>query len=154
MKQITTALILMISLALSAQKEKTDLDYDKKTGIVTVNAVPVFKVDEEKSSTEPGGKDYTIKSLDGKNLILLVIHSYKDWHEVSKYNPDGRVIYYSVRFFDDKKSKCEISYDLFKKIMKKIHNADLIKDGKLDDSAIEIFVMKNGTKFSDLEDRR
>ena len=154
MKQLVTALILMASLATFAQKEKTDLDYDKKTGIVSVNEAPVFKVDEEKSNTEPGGKDYTIKSLDGKNLILLVIHSYKDWHEVSKYNPDGRVNYYTVRFFDEKKSTCEIGYDFFKKEMKKIHTADLIKDGKLDDSAVEIFVMKNGTKFSDLQGRR
>ncbi len=144
----------MIALTVSAQKEKEDLDYDKKTNTVTVNDAPVFKVVEEKSSSEPGTKDYTIQSMDGKNLILLINHSYKDFHEVSQYNKDGVVRYYTVRFFDDKKSTCEISFDFFKKTMKKIHSAGLIKDGKLDDSSIEIFVMKNGTKFSDLQGRR
>lgn len=72
MKNILTALLLILSMVVSAKKEKTELEYDKKTGVVAVDGASVFKVIEEKSSNHPGMKDYTIQSLEGKNLLLLV----------------------------------------------------------------------------------
>ena len=154
MRKFLSILICLVALGASAQKEKVEVDYDKKAGIVTVNESPVFKVIEEKSSAFPGMRDYTIESLDGKKLMILIYNSYKDYHEVSQYNKDGSVSYYEVAFLNENKDKAEIRYNLFKSIMKLIYTNDLIKDGKLDKEAVDVFVMKNGSKFSELRDRR
>jgi len=154
MKKVLTLLLITVSIAISAKKEKTELEYDKKTGIVTVDGASVFKVVEEKSSIHPGVKDYTIQSLDGKNLLLLVFDNYEDYHKVSQSNPNGKVNFYKVTFFDASKSKCEISYNFFKSIMKLIYTNGLIKEGQLDTEKVEIFITKNGMRFSELKDRR
>jgi len=154
MRKILSILICLVALGASAQKEKVDVDYDKKTGVVTVNEAPVFKVVEERSSTFPGMKDYTIESLEGKKLMILIFNSYKDYHEVSQYNKDGSVSYYEIAFLNENKDKAEIRQNFFKSIMKLIYTNDLIKDGKLDKEAVDVFVMKNGNKFSELRDRR
>jgi hypothetical protein len=154
MKKILTAILLLTAISTFAQKEKVDVDFDKKTGIVTINDVPAFKAIGEKSSFAPGMKDWTIQNLEGKPLFILVYSWFQDYHSVSKSNPSGNVSYYEVKFLDNQKSNCEISNNFFKSILALIYRNGLIKDGKLDSEAVDLFVTKNGNKFSELKRSR
>ena len=148
MKKIFSVLMLLaFFVTAQAQKEKVKLEYDKKTGIVSTETEPVFKVLEEKSAQLPSAKDYTIQNLEGKNLFILAWNDFEDARERSQSNPNGRVIYYEVTFLNEKKDKVEIAYNTFMNIMKVIYHSDLIKDGKLNPEAVELFVIKNGNKF-------
>ncbi len=148
MQRILLTLFIFVSaVTAQAQKEKVKLDYDKKTGIVSTETVPVFKVLEEKSAQLPSAKDYTIQNLEGKNLFILAWNDFEDARERTQSNPNGSVIYYEVTFLNEKKDKVEIAYNTFMNIMKLIYNSHLIKDGKLNPEAIELFVIKNGNKF-------
>ena len=140
-------MLLAFFVTAQAQKEKVKLEYDKKTGIVSTETEPVFKVLEEKSAQLPSAKDYTIQNLEGKNLFILAWNDFEDARERTQSNPNGRVIYYEVTFLNEKKDKVEIAYNTFMNIMKLIYRSDLIKDGKLNPEAVELFVIKNGNKF-------
>lgn len=148
MKKIFSALMLLaLFVTTQAQKEKIKLAYNKKTGIVSTETEPVFKVLEEKSAQLPTAKNYTIQNLEGKNLFILACNVFEDARERSQSNPSGEVIYYEVTFLNEKKDKVEIAYNTFMNIMKVIYHSDLIKDGKLNPEAVELFVIKNGNKF-------
>jgi len=142
---------LLISGTLDAQKKpKLKLDYDKESGIVSNEGELLFKVVEERSAHLPSAKDYTIQSMEGKNLLMLVYNDFYDGRTVSQANPKGRVIYYDVVFFNANKDRAEVGYNLFMGMMKMIHNGNLIKGGELDPQAVEVFMMKNGNgKFSE-----
>ncbi len=148
MKKIFSAFMLLaFFVTAQAQKEKVKLTYNKKTGIVSTETEPVFKVLEEKSAQLPTAKNYTIQNLDGKNLFILACNVFEDARERSQSNPSGEVIYYEVTFLNEKKDKVEIAYNTFMNIMKLIYRNDLIKDGKLNPEAVELFMIKNGNKF-------
>lgn len=146
---ISFILFLTFSFAQKNKKEKYNLDYDKETGIINVNGTEVFKFTEQKNLN--GGKDYTLISLDDKNLILLSHNSYKDSHAVSESNPTGNVRYYNVIFFDENKSKCQIPANFFKTMMAEIDKSNLIEEGRLNPSAVELFVAKYGMHYDELK---
>jgi len=49
---------------------------------------------------------------------------------------------------NEKKDKVTIAHNMFMNIMRLIYRSDLIKDGKLNPEAVDLFVIKNGNKFS------
>ncbi|MCF8256801.1 MAG: hypothetical protein K9J06_04575 [Flavobacteriales bacterium] len=141
--------LLFAGTADAQKKAKLKLDYDKESGIVSNEGELLFKVVEERSAHLPSAKDYTIQSMEGKNLLMLVYNDFYDSRKASQSNPKGRVIYYDVAFFNEAKDRAEVGYNLFMGMMKMIYNGNLIVGGELNKEAVEVFMMKNGQrKFS------
>lgn len=125
-----------------AQKEKLDIDYDKKTNIATVNGTQVFKILKE---TNASGTTYTVQSLDGKTLITFVPVFYTDSREVSQSNPNGRRGYNDIVFEDAPDIKADMVWFGMNQSIKMIYENHLIVDGKLDVEAAKLFARKQGT---------
>lgn len=136
--------ILLAGIADAQKKSKLKLDYDKESGIGSNEDELLFKVVEERSAHLPTAKDYTIQSMEGKNLLMLVYNDFYDGRTVSQANPKGRVIYYDVVFFNEVKDRAEVGYNLFMGMMKLIYNSNLILGGELNNEAMEVFMMKSG----------
>jgi hypothetical protein len=100
-------------LLMHRRKANLKLDYDKESGIVSNQGELLFKVVEERSAHLPTAKDYTIQSMEGKNLLMLVYNDFYDIRTASQSNPTGRVIYYDVVFFNEVKDRAEVGYNLF-----------------------------------------
>src|SRR6218665_813204 len=95
-----------------------------------------------------GGKyDYTIKSLDGTALMFWQFQEYNNPKEVNNSNPQGRVTYFSITFYNDKQ-QCEADPMATKKgIAKYIVDHHLIQNGTINQEAENNFVLIHGKKL-------
>jgi hypothetical protein len=141
MKKVLLALILAVSSAAFAQKQKVTVEDD----IIYVDGVE-YATMEKKGSASP---TYTIKSLAGAALMSWQFYEFNDPKEVENANPQGRVTYYQVTFFGDKQ-QCEIKPTMVtqKGVAKCIVENELLKDGIIDQEAENNFVLINGMKFT------
>ncbi len=145
MKRVIVVIILMLPIALFAQKVKLG----DKTNQVTIDGVNSFKI--ERSGCGWGMPDchFDVFDNDGNKVIRINYKEFKSPMERKASNPEGIVRYYEYIFLDSK-SKAEIEYLYMKeeKVAKNIVKNNLIVDGKLNDKAVEEFVLVHGTDFS------
>lgn len=145
MKRVIVVIILMLPIALFAQKVKLD----DKTNQVTIDGVNSFKI--ERSGCGWGMPDchFDVFDNDGNKVIRINYKEFKSPMERKASNPEGIVRYYEYIFLVSK-SKAEIEYLYMKeeKVAKNIVKNNLIVNGKLNDKAVEEFVLVHGTDFS------
>jgi hypothetical protein len=127
-----------------------DVDFDKKTNELTIDGKPAFKIEREGCGFGDIECYYKMLDLNGKFLFRANMREFNSPVEVSQSNPKGRVIYLEF-VFPETKQKAEIVFPGIKseKVGKVIVKNGLIKDGALDQKAIDDFVFNSGTPFSD-----
>ena len=127
-----------------------DVDFDKKTDEVIVDGAKVFKI--ERSGCGFGSVDchYDIFDLEGNKLFKVNYRDFNSPVEVSKANPEGTVRYFEFVFFTSKQ-KAETDFTGIKEIhlAKFIVKNKLVKDGKINQPAVDEFVFSAGTPFAD-----
>lgn len=121
------------------QKNKIKIKKD----IVTVNKKPVFKLVRDVRLNL-----INLESLKGKKLALFKVEDYYDSQRVEQANPKGRVVYYAVTFLDATMHKCELDPSTRKGLARNIIEFHLVKDGQLNEQAVDQFVKIFGNKFS------
>lgn len=141
---LVLGLLILMNFTMNAQ----DMDYDKKTGIVTAGGVEQFKMEEIKSPTFYGMDDIFIKNTAGKELMFLKMDEYNDPQRVSSSNTNGREIYIQINFLNDA-TTAEVNYYVRnKKIAELIYDAKLIVNGEIDPEAQKKFIMVHGNRFT------
>jgi hypothetical protein len=137
---IFSLLSFLFATSSFSQKDKIEVDKD----LVSLNGTPIFKIEIFKMQT------FNLKDLNDNKLAIFNFMTYTDVNKISSNNPKGEVQYFDVTFFNDDMDSCEIPvYGLKKAIAKLIIDYDLVKDGKLNETAVKQFVKVNGKKFSE-----
>lgn len=141
---ITNILLFFFTFNIHSQEEKVTVKKD----LVSVNDSPVFKI---VSTNHMNG--YTLYNLTDEKLAIFNLQSYSDPQQITSANPNGRISYLDITFLNGDMDKCEIRNAFMKKgLAQLIISEGLIKDGKLDETAVKQFCRINGMKFS--EDRK
>ena|SRR4028119_1624057 len=151
MKRLILSLLILLPLAASAQK----IEHDDETNQITVDGVHAFDVKKENCGWS--GMDdchFDVYDLSGKKVIRANYRSFNSAAEISRSNTHGTERYYEFIFLDSKQ-KAEVDYLSLKEkhLAKTIVKAGLIVDGKLNEKAVEEFVLVHGTRFSEKERR-
>ncbi|CAN5917299.1 hypothetical protein BH11BAC7_BH11BAC7_14960 [soil metagenome] len=133
-------LFLTATLTVSAQKQKITLDDDT----IMVDGQQ-YGILEKKMGV---GFHYTVRSMDGKELMYLLFLEFNDPSEINSANPKGNVPYFEVTFLGSGK-KCEIPTATKKGLAKMIVENNLLKGNDVDAEAEKRFILINGTKFSE-----
>lgn len=137
---ITSILLLLFSFNSFSQKQKVKV----KDDLVTLDGTAMFKM---VSTKYPDA--YTIYNLQDEKLAIFNAQYYRDAQQVTAGNPEGRVAYFEITFFNGDLDQCEIQIVGFKKhLAERIINEELIVDGQLNQSAVKQFCAINGSKFS------
>jgi hypothetical protein len=119
-----------------------------KKDLVSIDETPVFTI---VSTSYPNA--YTLYNLNNEKLAYFFAQFYSDPRHINNANPQGKVSYFDITFFNEAMDKCEIRIVGFKKhLAELIISEGLVKEGKLDEAAVKQFCRINGTKFS--EDRK
>ena len=119
-----------------------------KKDLVSVDETPVFTM---VSTSYPNA--YTLYNLNNEKLAYFFAQFYSDPRQINNANPQGKVSYFEITFFNEAMDKCEIRIVGFKKhLAELIISEGLVKNGKLDEAAVKQFCRINGMKFS--EDRK
>lgn len=140
----TTILLFFFTFNIFAQEQKVTV----KNDLVSVNGSPVFILI---STNYPDA--YTLLNLSKEKLAVFNAQFYSDSKQITPGNPQGRIGYFDITFFNEEMDKCEIRIVGAKKqLAQLIISEGLIKDGKLDETAVKQFCRINGMKFS--EDRK
>jgi len=138
MKTLLITTILFFSFSSLSQKVKV------KNDLVTLDGTAMFKMI---SSNYPDA--FTFFNLEDEKLAIFNANYYRDPQQITAGNPEGRVAYYDITFFNEDLDKCEIQIVGFKKhLAERIINEKLFEDGKLNETAIKQFCAINGSKFS------
>lgn len=143
-KLIIGSLLLIFSLNNISYAQKVTV----KDDIVSVDGTPVFSLVSVKY---PDG--FTLFNLNNEKLAVFNAQFYTDSKQITPGNPQGRIGYFDITFLNQNLDKCEIRIVGFKKqLAQLIISEGLVKDGKLDETAVKQFCRINGMKFS--EDRK
>lgn len=138
---------LLLCLPLVSLSQKVDLN--SKTNEVTVDGVHSFNI--ERSGCGFGMVDchFDVFDTTGTKVIRINYRDFKSLVERQPSNPDGIVRYYEFIFLASK-TKAEIEFMGIKeeKLAKTIVKNHLFNGGKLDEKAVEEFVLVHGTYFS------
>lgn len=141
---ITSILILFQVFNSYSQKQRVTVKKD----VVSVDETPVFTLVYQNYP-----EALTLYNLNNEKLAILKAEGYSDSRRITNANPQGKVNYFDITFFNQDMDKCEIQIVGFKKqVAQYIVSEGLVKEGKLDDSAVKQFCRINGMKFS--EDRK
>ncbi len=123
-KSVLVVLLLTISLQGMAQKVKI------KKGIVAIDEVEVYKLDEE-------GKSNTLSTNDGNEFITYIKDGFEEWKNGMRFY----TTVYIVKFLS---SGRELYTDLSEKdLIKAIYKSNMVgPGGKIDEEKANIFVNK------------
>jgi|GEM_PF-492905 len=146
MKRLLTIALFLLSGSIAfSQKEKIDVKGDT----VYVSGVKQFIVESKMMATQ-----FLVKSMDGQMLMTFFIESYNHPSKVNNANTQGREVYCEVTFIGSGQ-KCD--FDPMgaskKMIAKQILDNNLIKEGKTDTDAENLYVMVNGRRFAEERNR-
>lgn len=140
-----TLFILLTSItSLLAQKPK----YDKKTNEVSVEGEHVFNI----IRTCDFGQNcrFDVYDLAEERVMRINFLSFKSPVEVSSSNPTGNVDYLEFIFLESgKKAEYSIAPIHPKRVAAIIVSNNLIEEGKLNEEAVDEFILTNGTRFSE-----
>ena len=132
---ITFILLGILSFNAVAQEIK----YDKKTGLVLVNGKEAFYFTSVGNVFDPA---YKLEDLNHKELAFF--KTFKTGEEYSS-NAGGMVGVYVYRVtFSNSLNTCDVKQFASKIILKDIVNYGLVKNGEIDSSAEERYVLGNG----------
>lgn len=142
---LTIGILLLLSRINSfSQEQKVIIKKD----LVSVNDTVVFKLISTKYPDA-----YTLYNLNNEKLAVFNTQFYSDSKQITPGNPQGRIGYFDITFFNEDMDKCEIRIVGAKKQLGQlIISEELVKDGKLNETAVKQFCRINGMKFS--EDRK
>lgn len=140
---ITLAILPVLAFA---QKPK----YDEKTKMVSLDGKDLFKLDRIGCGFGMVDCHYDIYDLQDNKIFRINFREFNSPVEVSSNNPKGRVTYFEFIFLASRQ-KAEVEELGIKqeKVAKMIIANNLIKDGKLDEKAVDEFILVNGTPFSE-----
>lgn len=127
-----------------------NIDFDKKTDEVIIDGVKSFKIERVDCGWNPVDCHYDILDLEGNKLFKVNYRDFKSAVEISRANPQGIVRYLEFVFFSSKQ-KAETDFMGMKEIhlAKFILKNKLVKDGKINQPAVDEFVFSSGTPFAD-----
>jgi len=127
-----------------------DVDFDKKTNEVTIDGVKSFKIERVDCGWNPVDCHYDILDMEGNKLFKVNFRDFKSSVEISRANPQGIVRYLEFVFFSSKQ-KAETDFMGMKEIhlAKFIVKNKLVKDSKLNQTAVDEFVFSTGTPFAE-----
>lgn len=138
---ITNILLFFFTFNCYSQEQKVTV----KNDLVSINGSPVFKL---VSTNYPNA--YTLYSLNNDKFAVFNAQFYSDSKQITPGNPQGRIGYFDITFFNDSMDKCEIRIvGMKKQLAQLIISEGLVKDGNLDETAVKQFCRINGMKFSD-----
>jgi len=139
--------VLLLSLPLAALAQKVNVD--KKTNMVTVDKVYSFKIDRFDCGIGATNCHFDVSDTSGTKVLRINFREFKSFAERNASNPEGRIVYYEFVFLTSK-TKAEINFVGGKeeKVAKAIVKNNLFLNGKLNEKAVEEFVLVNGTPFS------
>ena len=141
------SIILIFVLGISSLTFAQEVEFNKKTNVVSINGVESFIIEDANFDSES-----IVKDLSGKKLAIFAADSYSDPREVTSGNPKGIVTFMSVVFLTEAIDKCEISsagVGLRKNLAKHLVENEIIKDGQLNPDAIKRYVAIYGSEYSD-----
>ncbi len=144
-KTFLTFGLFIACLCLQAQK----IEHDKKSNQVTIDGQAVFRLTRENCGFEV---DCHFEAFDADNNKVIRVN-YKDFtspSEISRSNPNGTVRYYEYLFLETKQ-RAEMDFFAIspKSIAKVIIANNLILNGKLNQKAVDEFVLVHGTPFAE-----
>lgn len=116
-----------------------NIEYDKKTGLVMVDGKAAFYFTLVGKAIDP---DFKLENLDHKELAF-----YKSMQIGEKYNTfSGKMqgVYVYRVTFSNSLNTCDVEMNMTKFIVKDIVNYSLVKNGEIDPSAEERYVLGNG----------
>ena len=143
-KQVTTILLLFFTFNLFSQEQKVTVKKD----LVSVDGSAVFTL---VATNYPDA--YTLYNLNNEKLAVFSSQFYSDSKQITPGNPQGRIGYFDITFFNADMNKCEIRIVGAKKqLAQLIISENLVKEGELDETAVKQFCRIHGMKFS--EDRK
>ena len=141
-KIITIVLFLSVYTSVCYSQEQ---NVKVKKDLVSVNEIPAFNMI---STNYPDA--YTLYNFENEKLAIFNALFYNDPKQVTDGNPQGRIGYFDITFFNGDLDKCEIKIVGFKKqLAELIVQEGLIQEGKLNETAVRQFCRVNGTKFSE-----
>ncbi|MFT6923148.1 MAG: hypothetical protein ACJA1C_002158 [Crocinitomicaceae bacterium] len=123
-------------------------EYEKKTNKVKLDDVHLFDL----IRTCDNGQNcrFEIFDLSGKKIIRINHRSFKSLVEKTDTNPDGTVRYLEFIFLESgQKAEYDSSVIKQKRVAKLVVTNNLIKDGVLNEEAMNEFILVNGTPFSE-----
>jgi hypothetical protein len=146
MKNLLLLSLILIPSFLSAQKPK----YDEKTRIVSLDGKDQFKLDRTGCGFGMVDCHYDVYDLEDKKLFRINFREFNSPVEVSSSNPKGRVTYFEFVFLASRQ-KAEVEEAGLKqeRVAKLILANNLVRDGKLNELAVDEFILVNGTRFSE-----
>lgn len=145
--EIMKSIILIFVLRISSLTFAQEVEFNKKTNVVSINGVESFIIEDANFDSES-----IVKDLSGKKLAIFAADSYSDPSEVTSGNPQGIVTFMSVVFLTETIDKCEVPSEgigLRKNLAKHLVENEIIKDGQLNPDAIKRYVAIYGSEYSD-----
>lgn len=137
----------MITTGVFAQKA------DVKNDQIIYEGKAIAQVEKDGCGALSPSCNFYISSLSGEPLITVVALDMTDPEQANAGNPEGKVHFLRFSFtgFDD---VAEIRNPAMlntrpKDVAQSIVKARLIKEGTLDETAVENFIRANGTRFTD-----
>lgn len=147
MKTIFSFLFLLFVSVASAQK--TEVTWDEESHFATVNGMDAFKIERFDCGFGAVDCHYDVWDLSGNKVMRINLRDYNSVTQISKSNPQGRVVYYEVIFLPTREI-CEVDFSGIKteKVARMIGKAQLFQDGALNLRAAEEFVLVHGRPHS------
>ncbi len=146
MKIILISILIVLPFITIAQKIKLD----SKTNQVTVDGVNSFKIDRSGCGWGMEDCHFDVYDIDSNKVIRINYKEFKSPMERKSSNPEGIVRYYEYIFLKSKtKAEVEFLYIKEEKVAKNILKNNLIANGKINETAVEEFVLVHGTAFSE-----
>jgi hypothetical protein len=130
-------------------KEKATVIWDMDT--VFVSGVP-YCIVKEKPNDPLEPSDYSVRSLEGKELIYVKYNSYNKPNSPNLSSQYGNSVKYYTYYFTDTQNEAEISFG--SKVYKTVVKDDLVKGDHINSVEEEKFITLNGMKFSQNENNQ
>jgi hypothetical protein len=146
MKRILFCALFLFPLMTIAQKVK----HNDKTNEMTADGVTVFKIERTGCGFAMSDCHFDVYDMEGNKVLRVNYREFKSPVERNASNPEGIVRYYEFIFLKSGK-KAEIGHMGMKeeKVAKSIIKNKLFAEGKLDDKAVDEFVLVQGTRYSE-----
>jgi len=133
--------ISLVLVALSAFGQKQKIKFDNDTAIV--DGTPYVILEKVRGTTIT-----KIKSIEGKDLIILRYDSYTHAKYVDNTNKTGELTYMEFQFTNDKRV-CETYAQPRKWIVKTLLENKLIENNEVNVAEEDAFTSLHGTRFSE-----
>ena len=138
---------MVLSQAVFAQKA------DVRKGEISSDGKPVAKIEKDGCGALSPSCSFYISSLEGLPLMTVVALDIVDPTQSTAGNPEGKLRFLRFSFTDIDAVAEVVNPALLntrpKDVAQSIIKARLIRDGKLDETAVQNFIKANGVRFSE-----